>query len=401
MNRRRTHSRGSEDGIALLLVLVFVALLSVLVVEYAYESNVDSAVTQAHLTQQEAYLAARSGVAAGMSLLTIDLYDEIETGIGSDTYVDAWAYGVPLEEINEIIYRCGIDDEAGKLNVNALIDAQGQGVEETDPLYKAFEAMFEAREPEVNPIDAIIDWIDADDEPRPNGAEFSDYELGENEFRPPNAPLASVEELLMVAGMTPELYFGLPDEEGYEEQLPLSELVTTHLPIGDFTVNANTAEYEVVAALQIGYDGLLPGPDELLEEREANPFNEMAHFRERGYVRDEMSFPEEIEAANQNNQQQGQSRTQNQNQNQQQGQNQNQQQGQNQNQQQSQNPVQQTPRIEVFPYKVDSDTFRIHGDALAGDTQVRIEAFVRRARPDGGAAAGESMVEIIDWRVIR
>ena len=57
--------------------------------------------------------------------------------------------------------------------------------------------------------DAILDWIDADDNPRPNGAE-SQYYLGlPLPYVPRNGPPVTIDELLLVRGVTPELLYGL------------------------------------------------------------------------------------------------------------------------------------------------------------------------------------------------
>src|SRR5690606_13432288 len=49
--------------------------------------------------------------------------------------------------------------------------------------------------------DAILDWIDEDDEPREYGAEIDYYAaLG---YAPANGPLTTIEQLLLVRGVTP------------------------------------------------------------------------------------------------------------------------------------------------------------------------------------------------------
>jgi DNA uptake protein ComE-like DNA-binding protein len=54
--------------------------------------------------------------------------------------------------------------------------------------------------------DSILDWIDEDDDPRPFGAEAQYYSY--DGYEPRNGPIASLDELLMVNGVTPELLFG-------------------------------------------------------------------------------------------------------------------------------------------------------------------------------------------------
>ena len=57
--------------------------------------------------------------------------------------------------------------------------------------------------------DAILDFIDADDEPREYGAERDYYTQLPIPYAPANGPLQSIEQLLLVRGVTPSLLFGL------------------------------------------------------------------------------------------------------------------------------------------------------------------------------------------------
>lgn len=73
--------------------------------------------------------------------------------------------------------------------------------------------------------DAILDWIDEDDESRENGAEIDYYSaLG---YTPRNGPLETIEELLLVRGVTPDLLFGRDVNRNgmvdpQEQQIPLN-----------------------------------------------------------------------------------------------------------------------------------------------------------------------------------
>jgi DNA uptake protein ComE-like DNA-binding protein len=51
--------------------------------------------------------------------------------------------------------------------------------------------------------DAILDWIDDDDDVRPQGAEIGQYQSGPYPYEPRNAPLRSMAELELVAGVEP------------------------------------------------------------------------------------------------------------------------------------------------------------------------------------------------------
>lgn len=94
-----------------------------------------------------------------------------------------------------------VTDEGGKLNVNALIAADPTGQVLYDALMK-LPGMTE------NVADAIVDWLDADDNPRTNGAEASAYSSLPNPYRPKNGPIHTIDELLLVQGVTPQLLYG-------------------------------------------------------------------------------------------------------------------------------------------------------------------------------------------------
>jgi len=96
--------------------------------------------------------------------------------------------------------RFGLEDESTRLNLNALALADETVENGGRKLLMGLPGMTE------DVADAILDWIDSDEEPREFGTEAGDYaSLG---YAPPNAPLQTVEELLRVRGVTPQLLFG-------------------------------------------------------------------------------------------------------------------------------------------------------------------------------------------------
>lgn len=106
--------------------------------------------------------------------------------------------------------RFALTDEGGKLNINALIAQDKTGAVLRNALLK-IPALAEL--PEV--VDAIVDWVDADEEAGNSetggggqGAENTYYEALATPYKCKNGPLNSVEELLLVSGVTPQLLFG-------------------------------------------------------------------------------------------------------------------------------------------------------------------------------------------------
>ena len=102
-------------------------------------------------------------------------------------------------------FRFGLMDESSKLNVNVLPQVDNLLADGGRTLLMALPAMTEET------ADAIMDWIDTNDEPRDYGVEASYYTSQSPPYTCKNGPLESIEELLMVRGVTPELLFGLDD----------------------------------------------------------------------------------------------------------------------------------------------------------------------------------------------
>ena len=269
-----------------------------------------------------------------MTLIMQDMQNlDEQGGTEFDALTDLWAEGVPLQEFNNAVLQCGIVDEYGKLNLNALSTEA-----ETDPddfLILALQSLFEARGAEEDLVDAIRDWIDYDDDTRTMGAESEYYSSLSIPVGCKNGPMDSVEELLMVRGMTPEMFFG--DEE--QDQLPLTELLTVHGQARG-RVNVNTAPEEVLLALEeaLGRSGMA---SLILEAREENPFQNDEDLQQRGVM-------------DQESQEGASSR----------------------------------------PFVTAGRVFRIQGDGMAHDAKVRVQAYV-----DRGGQSSNGSLRLLDWRL--
>ena len=128
------------------------------------------------------------------------LDDESPQGRGRFTFV---APAID-DEGNVAGLRYGLEDESTRLNLNILTLADEQVPDGGRTLLMALPGMTE------DVADAILDWLDEDDTPREFGAEVDYYSGMSPPYAPKNGPVSTVEELLLVRGMTPELLFG-PD----------------------------------------------------------------------------------------------------------------------------------------------------------------------------------------------
>ena len=220
--KRRAPNR---RGVVLIVVLVVVAVLAL--AAYAFHDVMlsENEVTQMAGRQIQAYSLAASGVANLQVFLMQDAATKSEAGGLYDNAARFQAVSVLQEEGeteagrftvvapaldtdgNPSGVRYGLEDESARLNLNALtaIETQSKALgQETAgrDLLMALPGMTE----EI--ADAILDWLDEDDEPREYGAESDYYASLSPAYAPKNGQLETVEELLLVRGVTAQLLFG-------------------------------------------------------------------------------------------------------------------------------------------------------------------------------------------------
>jgi len=389
-----------ESGVALILALVFVALLSAIVFAFMYEAEVDASFAQNQGADFQAQIAARSAAVDGMMILAEQYADMLESGmppIDSELDGSQWSMGAAFQTLNEATMRTSISDEYGKINLNAIITYENGSPQRNDALIDALRQFFALRSSDAyDPVDAIIDWIDYDDmdATEPEGAE-NDYYTGlENPYPCKNGPMDSIEEILLIKGITPELYFGNAAEDEEEQQLPLSEYLTVH---GDWAgrVNVNTAREEVIAAVIGGKTGNMDMAvaQQIYDEARQAPFEDVSRLSP--YIQmppDEETAPDrrrnpvippEEEAA-------------------------------------SPRALQRRQQGQAISgmFRVNSNVFRIYGDGMKDDVMVRCEAYVFRQPYDEreiedqrsrlGSTAEQDfydisrqMFRILDWKIVQ
>ena len=98
--------------------------------------------------------------------------------------------------------RFGLTKESTKLSLEAILawemESAGQGVRALQKL--------PGMTPEIS--DSILDWLDPDDDARPQGAESTYYQQQQKSYRPRNAVPITLEELLLIRGVQRSLIFG-------------------------------------------------------------------------------------------------------------------------------------------------------------------------------------------------
>ena len=207
-----------RDGSVLLMVLVVVALLTLGTATYLELMQNERQAVRHHGRGMQAGRLAESGVEYARTLLMLTPEELLQAGglasnptsmqaIIVDDEGDEFDRGrfsiVSPAQVDGIYsgYRFGLENESAKLNVNSLF-AEG-AEEQAQTRLMALPGMT------VEIADAILDWLDADVSPRTNGAEAEAYAQATPPYEPRNGPIADLDELLLVRGVTPELLYGV------------------------------------------------------------------------------------------------------------------------------------------------------------------------------------------------
>lgn len=176
-----------QTGLALVIVIWILTLLSVMAGSFALTMRRESSVSAALTGNARALALAESGLNLAASMLR---QPEPEQRWQADGSIYRLAG-------SESELRIRIMAESGKVDINAA-------GEELLTAVLSYATADENRQQQL--LDAIIDWRDADDEPRPEGAEKKQYRQAGRPYPPGNAPFQSLEELQLVLGMDDELF---------------------------------------------------------------------------------------------------------------------------------------------------------------------------------------------------
>lgn len=267
-----------QRGVALLLALTAIAILSIFSLQFTYQSRVSVRTSTYVEAEVEAYLHARAAVElAALVIGSVDIIESIlakyanmmggrkptiNTAAYACEFVNAFCQGqmtlmglqlVNLEGHPGVGLKrgncgCTSTDEDGRVNVNRVADLNQKQVV-FDTVYKLLER--NAGVSQVGELDKdmaqlalnIIDWSDSDKmrtdvDPttrrlqESSGSEASTY--ARHGYKSKDAPFDTTEEIRLVEGMNDQLWCKLRDQ------------LTVH---ATEKLNVNTAPLEVIKAL--------------------------------------------------------------------------------------------------------------------------------------------------------
>lgn len=328
----------NSSGYVLIIILIITTLLVSIASEFIVVAQTNIGYGQKLKNRLRAGYLAKSGIQLCQFILYADLKGlgaEMITGKPTDknidSYNDVWAINVPELPIEDGSLKLEIIDENSKINLSVLANE----FTERTKFYSFTQNFLMNMGLSLDIADTIHDWVDIDEQKMPYGSEGADYY---QTLTPPyaskNSTMDSIDELLLVKDMTPEIYYGfgggnteaekdeqnlvehnkgnvdlsldkieelagesaakdvqLSDRErnellpaiGKEKSRKLSDYFTVYGDRQDYTsefnkININTASYRVLSALT---DKMTPDiVTEIIRRRLAQPFKSVDEIKD-------------------------------------------------------------------------------------------------------------------------
>ena len=182
--------RSSRKGAILLMTLGLLAIMVIFMFSFLQYAHREIRYTGVSGNDPSLRNAAYSVLEISLaSILEIKMIEE-QLSHPAQGWRDPWQYA-QVEMDSELQITTTVTDESGKIPLGKadfellrfFFEESGIPMQETESL-----------------ADALLDWIDADDDRRFNGAEENEYADADPPYAPPNAMLHSYEELLLIMG---------------------------------------------------------------------------------------------------------------------------------------------------------------------------------------------------------
>jgi len=257
MARAALAKRSYDGGAAIVMAMLLAALAATIAATLLWQQQRWAGEYERRRDQVQAQALAMAGVQWARQIV-------FENAPPSTVHLgQPWAFRLPSTPIENGSIGGYITDAQGRLNVNNLVAAGPARAAARAALQRLFSELG-VPAPLLN---AIADWVDADDETTDGGGAEDSYYVG----RPgapslaANAPVRRVAELVSVRGADAVLIARLR---------PFVDALDAPTPI-----NVNTAPAEVLVAAIGGLD--TSGAAALVASRTQTPFASIADFRNR------------------------------------------------------------------------------------------------------------------------
>jgi general secretion pathway protein K len=258
--RRSLGVGGEAKGVVLLMVLWVVAILSVIVLEFCFAMRTEVNIANNYKEEFQLYAMAEGGVQRAITELIYKHDPRVQQmrktmkleEVPSDKkewVMDGRPYPLPFDQG---VCEVRVMSEAGKININLV----------SESTLRKIIGNFGLEEEEKDVVvDSILDWRDTDDFHRINGAENDYYQSLKEPYDCKNGNLDSIEELLLVRGMTPDLFYGKKtikkEGEANKDRIGLKDI---------FSIYAAGEQIDINSATPVALRFVLGIPEEVAQQ---------------------------------------------------------------------------------------------------------------------------------------
>jgi general secretion pathway protein K len=247
------------------MTLLVISTLVGLTVNFSEDAGVELSLATYSGGSWRAYQVALAGYHMGRALLAADQDKNV------DSLNEDWAKlgpeSLPADVLQEATFSGRIIDECGKLNVNRLRNAAGEIDERSQERLTRLFARLGLEETRAIPV---LDWLDADDIQRLDGAESDYYQGLSRPYSCANGPFLTPGQLFLVKGLADSA-----NSEGVQRGGAwLLDYLTIY---SDGKVNINTVTREVLESLDEGIDSGIA--DTILNYRKETPFKRIDELK--------------------------------------------------------------------------------------------------------------------------
>jgi general secretion pathway protein K len=251
-----------ERGVILIALLWILTALSVIALSFSRETFVEVAAARNAQSLEDSYFVARAGIEATIYRLMQRRFTPPVRQLELQDAPDPLDLGIVTGRLGGGVYQVDIQDESGKIPVNSVSPEQLRSLMEATGIGKPDSEIL---------TDSIIDWRDADSNPRPNGAEDEYYQSLNPPYKARNGRIDTIEELLLMRGMTAEYFYGRPEKDDKGSVIYRYGLSRYLSPYSNNPQQINV-NFAPVAVLQ-SIPGMPPGAAQAIyERRRAKPF---------------------------------------------------------------------------------------------------------------------------------
>jgi type II secretory pathway component PulK len=264
---RLEQAKTNRTGFVVVVVLCMVVMLGVLLLGFNHKTRANLRAADDFRKSEQALNCARAGL--NITIAAIRNTGDIHT---NKTLLNLFS-GESTFDVGDGKCSVAVAEENGKLNINLLKDKTGRlDRSRIEQLLRLIDLMNqEHADIGYGLVPSIIDWTDNDDEvtylPFINyenlGAESAYYGKLEPPYRCKNAPLDTTEELLLVKGVTSQVYECIRD------------YVTVY---GEREININCASKRVIESLSEKMDPALA--QLIIDRRKIKPFESITELQD-------------------------------------------------------------------------------------------------------------------------